>query len=89
MQIQHFTNGSSVVHKARVGDSPMRFSLWFSPQGILVDGEALDAAGRPRTLTARQRALADSGRVWSLVEADRRRRAASGGGVFGVKGELQ
>lgn len=46
MQIQQFTTGGYVAHKMHVTGSPCRFSAWFTAEGVLIDAERIDRAGR-------------------------------------------
>jgi hypothetical protein len=46
IQIQKFTQGGFVAHKMTVQGSPCLFSAWFTPEGVLVDAERIDRAGR-------------------------------------------
>lgn len=46
IQIQKFVTGGFVAHKMTVPGSPCRFSAWFTPDGVLIDAERIDSAGR-------------------------------------------
>ena len=47
MQVSKFSNGGYVAHKVFFwGLSPMKFSVWFSAGGDVVNIEAFDKRGR-------------------------------------------
>lgn len=61
MQVNRFTNGGYVIHKALDG----RVSAWFDAEGKLLDCERLDGAGRSRKPNAATREyLAERGPHW-------------------------
>lgn len=57
IQASRFSNGGYVAHGVQVNRdvSPMRFSVWFSEQGDLLDCEAFDKANRSRPVSPRVR----------------------------------
>jgi hypothetical protein len=46
MQVSHFAGGGVAVHKIRLSGSACRFSAWLDANGVLLDAERIDAAGR-------------------------------------------
>jgi hypothetical protein len=46
MQVSRFTDGGFVVHKLHLDGMASKFSIWISPQGILLDAERIDSRGR-------------------------------------------
>ena len=65
MQIQHFTTGGFVIHKASISGSNCRFSVWFDDAGNLLDAERISYAGVSLKATDKQKAeLSRLGRVY-------------------------
>ena len=65
MNIHYFATGGFVAHGCRVAGSPMRFSAWFDPNGVLLNAESFDATQRARPVSPSQRqALARQGRAY-------------------------
>lgn len=56
MQIKPFTTGGFVIHKARLPESPLTFSLWCDERGQILDVEAFRANGK-RQVTVTVRSL--------------------------------
>lgn len=57
MQAHRFSDGSYVLHKAKLNDSvsKLTFSVWFTPEGDVKDCEGFDASGRSRSVSDKVR----------------------------------
>lgn len=55
-QVQRFENGGFVIHKATIGGSNCRFSVWFDEAGKLLDAERISYAGVSLKATDKQKA---------------------------------
>jgi hypothetical protein len=69
-----FPDGGYVGHGLRVNAnvSPMRFSVWFSADGKLLDCEAFDNTGRSRPVSPRLRKILASMFGWVVAVANRK-----------------
>lgn len=63
-----FSNGGWVQHGVQIGDQRSRYSVWFDPDGQLVDAERIDARNRAHPVRS-AKTLATLRRVGLLVDA--------------------
>lgn len=72
-QVSRFPDGGYVIHKLRFNESfsKLRFSVWFSKEGVVLDSEAFDAFDRPRPVPdkVKLRLGAEFGYVVALYRA--------------------
>lgn len=58
MQVQRFTNGGYVAHGLRFNESfcKLKLSVWYGPEGHVLDCEGFDSAGRSRPVPSKVKA---------------------------------
>lgn len=73
-QVSYFQPGAGcVIHKARLPESPCKFSAWFAESGVLLDAERIDRLGRANPVgvlqrRALQRRFGYLATMWGVVQ---------------------